>query len=466
MELNVLNEKSIVDFQKMTEDLLEKTGFCVNDKKLLKLASKAGAIVDESAEVIRLPRELLKELLSLIPPSYEITTADGKVYTVGGKEQLCSAIVTDPWIIDYNTRTPRKPCLDDIRKHTAIAQKLDEVAAISLMEYPVTDFNDKTSFARALETHLLNHTKHYFVFAGSIQSYERWIELGTILSQGKELSKNRLMTVAVGIVSPLRLTEMNVKLLFEATSNNFAVIPTICPMAGTTSPYSKDGTLLLGNAENIFLAAMTQIINPGNPFLYAFGPSRSNMRTGHDMYYTMDKVLWKAAATQLAKSYGIPAAAECGGTMTWRYDQQNGAEGMLFMLAAQNSGSDFLCGIGSCFNAMGMSAEMMIIHSAWLDASKFLSSGISTNNLSKSVKSIFDVGHGGNYIIDDLTLENLRTKEFFDQEIYDSTGGYEDSRSIIDNAHTKAEELTSGFESPLPDKVRDELRKYFENIYR
>ena len=66
------------------------------------------------------------------------------------------------------------------------------------------------------------------------------------------------------------------------------------------------------------------------------------MRHMHDMYYTLDKVLWKLAAVQLGKSYNMPVGAECGGSMTYRYDQQNGAEGALFMLGAANSGADLI----------------------------------------------------------------------------------------------------------------------------
>ena len=262
----------------------------------------------------------------------------------------------------------------------------------------------------------MNHTKHYFYYPTSLEGFNQWLEIASILAQGKDLAKSKLITVAVAIVSPLTIGNMNSEILLGATANNFVVIPTICPMAGTTSPYSKDATLLQGNAENIFLAALTQIINPGNPFLYAYGPSVSDMRTGHDLYYTMDKVLWKVAAAELAESYNMPCAVECGGTLTYRYDVQNGAEGMLFMLTAQNSKANYLCGIGSCHNANGMSAEMMIIQTAWLDASKFLTRGIDTSTLEEGIESLRQVGPGGNFLADDLTIKNLRGREFFNNE--------------------------------------------------
>jgi hypothetical protein len=83
--------------------------------------------------------------------------------------------------------------------------------------------------------------------------------------------------------------------------------------------------------------------------------------------YTVRNILgetWEIGTVQLGRAENMPTWAECGGAMTHRYDPQCGAEGMLFMLAAHASGADIISGFGSCHNAMGMSAEMMVIHPA------------------------------------------------------------------------------------------------------
>ena len=238
------------------------------------------------------------------------------------------------------------------------------------------------------------------------------------------------------------------------------MVPTVCPMAGTTAPYSKAGTLLLGNAELTFLAALTQMISPGNPYLYFFGPSRMDIRSGGDMYYTLDKVLWKIASVQLGKAYGIPAAAECGGTMTVRSDLQSGAEGMLFMLAAFQSGADLLSGIGSCGNAMAMSAEMMLVQMAWLKAARFLTAGIDTDT-HLGVENILRTDPGGHYMTDDMTMDLLRSDEFFNSELFDYGDLHEGQPSMLERAHQKAGEMMAGFECPHPGEVQEELRRFF-----
>jgi ABC-type multidrug transport system ATPase subunit len=351
MRIQVLNENQIHRIRELTEEAIEKIGFKVEDTELLKIASKAGAIVDLDNRIIKIPSDLLRELLSKVPKSYTARTIDNSEYIIGDGNQYISAIVTDPWIIDYKTKETRRPSLEDVLKNTILIQKNQQVATVGRMDFPVTEYDDATSSLRALEIHLLNHAKHYNVYTGCLRDFMQWMEIGEILVQGGDLAKSNLMTVAVAIVSPLTLQDFNCRVLLEAAARNFVIVPTICPMAGTTSPYSKDSTLLQGNIENIFLAALVQMVNPGNPFLYAFGPSVSNMRTGHDLYYTLDKVLWKIASIELGKSYSIPTAAECGGTLSHRYDMQSGAESMLFMLSAVNSGADMLAGVGSCCNA-------------------------------------------------------------------------------------------------------------------
>ena len=78
--------------------------------------------------------------------------------------------------------------------------------------------------------------------------------------------------------------------------------------------------------------------------------------------------------------------------MGYRPDLQTGAEGMLFMLGASASGADVLAGLGSCHNANGMSAEMMLVQKAWLDAARFLNRGMRLDAGRLGVENIAKAG--------------------------------------------------------------------------
>jgi trimethylamine--corrinoid protein Co-methyltransferase len=466
--ISTLTDSQIEEIRDKTADILETVGLRVEHADLLRRCQEAGAGVDPASGIVRFPRPLLAELLAGVPVEYTVTGADGAEYTIGREHQHCHAIVTDPWIVDYETQAPRRPRLDDLRLHTALAQELEQVAFVSLMDFPVTDVEGPTSSLRAFEEHVLGHAKHTWVFATDLARYRHFLEVGKIVAaaQGKELDGSRLMSVAVGVLSPMVVTGLNVEFLLQACAHDFPVIPTVCPMAGMSSPYSLAGTLLLGNVELIGLAALTQIVRRGHPYLYAFGPSAADMRSGHDLYYTLDKVLWKIAGAQLGKSYNMPIAVEAGGSMTFRYDQQNGAEGILFMLAALGAGANTINGIGSTYNAIGMSAEMMVIHTAWLEAARFLQRGIRFDERRLGLESIRRTGPGGSYLTDDLTLYCLRQREFWANPLFDHAGGAEVGEPLLARAHEQVKRLTAGVESPLPEEAQEAIRRYCAEQYR
>ena len=457
-----LSDDQIDQVQTASEDILERTGCRVPHERTLQLCRKAGAKVDESSGQVRFPRDLLRELTSQAPRSFEVKGLDGIGHEVGSGEQWGLAITNDPWVIDYQTQQPRRPRTEDVLRNTIIAQRLDRIIATSCMDFPVSDVPGPHANLGALEVHLLNHAKHYLVYAASLESLKRWLKIGRILTRGDELRGSRLFTVAVASLTPLVVTETNIEFLKLACDHDFPIVPTVCPTAGMTSPYTLAGTLAMGHAEVLFLLALTQLHRPGHPFLYAFGPAVGNMQNGASLYYTLDKVLWKLASVQLAKSCGIPVVAECGGTMVHRFDQQSGAEGMLFMLAAANSGADLLAGFGSTHNAVGHSTELMLIQDAYAEAAAHLRQGINTDPAHLAVDASVRVGPGGVHLTDEVTLRNLRQGQFFTNDIFDGSGDSTASPSMLQRAHEKVCALTADFRSPVPDDIQDGLRRFFQ----
>lgn len=460
-----LSEQDLNALQLAAERVLEECGFSLCDSHLLKLFSNAGAKVDAASGRVRVPAVLLRELLSRAPRRYGIRGIDGTQFTVGGNTPGVFAITHDPWIVDYATLEPRRPGLADVARHTALAQLTDGVVCASCMDFPVVECDDASSPFRALEVHLLNHTKHYAVLAASPERFALWTQLLDVLEDAAVPSVGCLATSGIPVVSPLTLTAPNCTLLVESIARGCAIMPTICPMAGTTSPYTLAGTLLLGHCENLYLAALTQLVRPGHPFLYTLGPSVSDLRSGHDRYYTLDKALWKVAAVQLAHASGLPAGAEMGGSMRPRYDMQTGAEGMMFMAAAVASGADLLCGLGSFFNGIGMSAEMMVVQEEWLDAARFLARGIRVDADRLAVESLLEGGPGANFLTDITTLRHARDDEFHQSEMWDCAAGPEHSRSLLERAHDRVKLLTKEYASPVPGAAQEALRRYFADLY-
>jgi trimethylamine--corrinoid protein Co-methyltransferase len=238
-------------------------------------------------------------------------------------------------------------------------------------------------------------------------------------------------------------------------------------MAGTTSPYSIAGTIITANAETLLGAVLTQLYKPGHPVFHSGGPSSTNLKTGEDLYYRAEKMLFKTAGNQMGKFYGLPCCGEAGGTLSCRADVQNGAESSLYLLSSMTSGQNMISGLGSMDNANGMSSEQIIMQSGLAAMAEYVSAGIDTSEDLFGEESIQSLGPGGNFMAEELTLRFLRNDtQFFHNPYFDLSGGYrEGAKGMYEIAHEKVEDLASSYKPTVPEKVQEAVRNFFREKY-
>jgi len=225
-----------------------------------------------------------------------------------------------------------------------------------------------------------------------------------------------------------------------------------------------DWTLTVAAAVCLLPVLIAQALKPGHPVFYMIGPSTTDLRTGHDLYYKAEKMLYKTMAAQMGKYYALPISGETAGTMTWRYDPQNGAEGMLYLLAAVAGGQNLFGGLGSCHNAIGMSAEQIVLQCGMADQAEYVARGVSLTEHELGVESIRAIGPGGNFLTDELTMEYLRGNQFFETPWFDHTGGNRPSPGALELAHETVEQLVRSHTPAVPEAIQCELSSYFRNL--
>ena len=463
MNLTVLDTSEIERLHQATLEVFQEPGVRIAHPGLLERLRRAGARVDAEIERVRFPRQMVSELLRQAPSTVRLARADGRRLLSGGSNRIYTSLVLDPWIIDYE-KGPRRPTLEDVRRHTILGDALPRVDGLMRMQYPVSDIAGKQSYLRSMEVFLSNTTKHILVYADSAENAREWLGAGEILCGGAGLKNVPLMTMAVAVSSPLTLHHLNGELLLMALEYNLPVIPTVCPMAGSTSPYTVAGTMLLANVETLLPVLIAQALQPGHPVFYMIGPSTTDLRLGHDLYYKAEKMLYKIMAVQMGRYYGLPVAGETAGTMTWRYDPQNGAEGMLYLLASVAGGQHLFGGLGSCYNALGMSAEQMVLQTAMIEQAEYVAGGVNLEESELGLASIRAAGPGGHFLTDELTLQHLRGGQFFQTPLFDYTGGSRPSAGAVAMAHEQVEQLVRSHSPAVSETIRRELSVYFQKL--
>jgi len=468
MVLRVLSDSEVERLHAETLRVLAEVGFKVAHAETLGKFRRAGALVNEAGSTVRVPPELVKELLALAPSRVAQTGLNRKVLDVGGDNRYYTSLVIDPFVVDYAAGV-RRPVLEDVRRHTIIGESLDRVNAMTRMQYPVCDIPEPDSCYKTMEVFLLHTTKHTAAYPTSEANCRDWMDVTAVIAQagGLDVNGTPLMSVGMAVTSPLQVHGPNIEIMRMAMERCYPILPTVCPMAGTTSPYSLAGTMLTANAEALIPVLIAQVYKPGHPAIYGIGPSVTDMQTGHDLYYKAEKMLFKIAATQMGAFYGLPVSGEAGGTLTWRADVQNGAESFAYLLASHAGRQNIVGGLGSLHNANGMSAEQIIMQCGLVDMAEYLARGMDVTDRKLALDSIRKAGPGGHYLEDELTLALLRSKEFFQTADLDLSGGYDPSAlGAYEMAHRKAEELAAQYETAVPAKVQAAIRSFFREKYR
>ncbi|NWG13398.1 MAG: trimethylamine methyltransferase family protein [Acidobacteria bacterium] len=163
----------------------------------------------------------------------------------------------------------------------------------------------------------------------------------------------------------------------------------------------------------------------------------------------------------------MPISGEAGGAMTWRPDVQNGAEGMAYLLASHLGGQNLIGGIGSMDNANGMSGEQIIMQCGLIDMAEYIARGAEISEHAPACESIRNVGPGGSFMTEELTIERMRSDEFFDSRHFDLSGAYEPyAPGICEKAHREADPLVAAFRSRVPERVVEAVKSYFRGKYR
>lgn len=459
----VLNPREMEVIHDQSLKILEEAGIRVLDADCRRLLSKAGATIETASDKVSIPRQLVKECLETAPSQFRLHGRNGTALRIGTDSRIFGSLVIDPWIIDFETQKPRRPILEDVVRHTRLGDALDHVDFLYRMDMPPDDIPGEAGYVRTLAAFATNTTKPMLAAPASPKSLYLWLEMADILAESRPLSERPFLMLSAPVTTPLTFHSVNAEILKQALRRGLPITGQTEPIAGTTAPLSFAGGIVMGNCENLFLVVMAQLFKAGTPIAYSVGNALTDFRTGHAIFYPAEKMLWKIASAQMAGFYQLPIAGEVTGSMVGRYDTQNGIEQSLHVLPPVLCGGGMFNGLGSCYNACGMSAEMIVIHSELVRLVERLGAGVEISDKTLDIASIIRNGPGGHFLEDTLTIENLRSEEFFTTGCFDRLGertgnSFEDS--LLFRAHQQVEELLISHTPAVSDRVIEDIHRW------
>ena len=274
----------------------------------------------------------------------------------------------------------------------------------------------------------------------------------------------RLWTV-INTTSPLQLSADAGRSLLRLARLGQPVCLTVCAMAGTTAPLTLAGLVTVQHAELLLGLVLTQLAQPGCPFLYGGTSSVSSMRSGALLMGVPE--YWAVVEATVALGHRLGLPVRTGGALTDAHvtDAQAGAESALGLEAALRAGADFVLhagGILSSFNCF--STAKLVLDDELLGALRRARRPIMVDADTLALDVVAAAGPGGSLLGQAHTRRHARDVApdgLMNRDPYETWVAH-GSRDLATRADARVAELLAAYTPPddLDEVTARQLREY------
>ena len=436
-------------------ECLRETGVHIPSLSVLRTLGAAGATVDESKMVARIPEEMVTDALKAAPRSFKMCARDPRndlTVPVNGPPYAATTGL-GVYIRDMDTGERRPSTRKDIADFIRLADALRGVDFV-WTTLTATEVNPASHSLHELWTAMQNTTKHVNgVSLLSAEDAKAQVELASLVAGGRDaLRKRPLFSVICCSIAPLSYETGIVEGMVELSKAGIPVMSMSMSLSGGSAPVTLAGTICNANTENLASLVITQFSAPGAPQIYCSSSAPINMRTGSINYMTVEQSLIAAGLGQMARRYSLPSMVGDWGVNDTTEPGVPHTLTEIFGLALSTMGnSDLVSGIGGLDAVKGASFDQAVIESKLWESYRTFMRGYTISREMIALDVVKQVGHGGTFITHPHTAKHFRSELVFKDP---SLAGWEVNRStsMVPEAKAIARRLLAEHMPPKMDE--------------
>ncbi len=462
-----LNQDQVQKIHNASLRILEKTGVQVDNPQALELFQSNGAQID--GKRVRLTASIIEDAIDRAPTEFLLAGRDPRHdLELGGKRVYVGTGGSALQVVDLITGSVRNATLEDVGLMARIVDALNFIHFYLIPIYP-TDLPMEAVEVNKYYRALSNTTKHVQAGAYTLEGVREVVEMGEHVSGSAEALRERplISFITSWVISPLQFESSVTSLLLEVCRQRVPVVLSAAPIAGLTAPVTLAGMLAQSNAEQLAGLTLTQLANPGTPVLMGPIPATADMHSGKFLAGSVEFGLANAAISQLTQYYKIPNYNSAGLTESKLPDIQAGIEKTQSTILTALAGSNFIHHAAGMLEDMSTVAyEQFVIDNETLGMTMRALEGIEVNDETLAIDVIDSVGPGGHFLLEDHTVDHLRSEYYFPSIVMDrqsrdqwAEDGSHDARARA--RYVAQQILTSHQAEPLPDEVDSWIRQRF-----
>ena len=466
--LKVITDEEVTRIHEASLRILERVGVHFPNHAMLDRLEAVGCKIDRDRQVAKMPADVIMTALKELPKDFSVTPPDDGPPLHIGDGDLKLSMDTAPDVVELMKGRKRRGNLSDSLQGIWVSNALENVRLASGYCLP-SELPQLAADVVLYQTLWTYSRKAVATWIYSARSADYILEMARVVA-GSELAlrQRNLLTYFVEPISPLRYAPHSLEIVLKLTE--YACPIYLGPMVttGGSGPVTLAGTLAMHNAEILQGLVMIYACNPAQPVIYSCHCHAMDMTRGIAAYGAPEQGLLAAAATQLARRYGLAVSGNVMLHDSNTADYMAGFEAAATATYALAAGWEMLGfmgfgTIGCIGSGVGHSLEQAIIQDEALSYLQRMIRSFDVNDETLALDVIERVGIGGNFFAEEHTVRHLRGELWANKGLF-APMGYQQwvdagAKTITQRAHDRLEEILKANKDagPVlpPDKVQE-----------
>ncbi len=447
--------------------ILETIGVRCAVKGARGIFAKAGAIIDESDNRVRVGRDIIEQALKTVPSGFTLTPRNRDRAVKLGHDHFTTAAVLGPPNCTDLLRGRRTGSLADLSELLKLTQYFN---VVQMNGWPVEplDIEVRNRHLDAAFAMLTLTDKVPYVFCQSRQRIEDVLSLCAI-ARGETLEQFAQRPGVFSIINTNTPLQYDVPMtigVMEMARHGQPTLITPFVMAGASTPATTASAMALTSAEILFGTALAQLARPGAPVVYGCASKNVDMKTGAPAYGMAEMMRCFIIGGQLARRYGMPLRTSNFSASNIP-DFASGYESANAVQSSIAAGTNLLMHVaGWVEGGLCTSYEKFVLDCEIAQSIAYLLQPVAINDNTLALDEIREVGPGGHFFGAPRTLETVETA--FYRPLVSSTQNYgawmeAGARDAAQRATAIWQEALASYAEPVLDPaIREALSSFVE----
>ncbi len=407
---------SDADVQKINHavmTLLERGGMKVFTRTGRDYLKRAGANVDDSTGIVKIPRRMTEDAIASAPhsitlcgrdPKHDIVLEGANVYLGPGGTAIN--------VLDIETGARRPSTSADVRDMARLVDACDWVHFFLINVFPNDIGEMEHVDLNRFYDSISNTSKHVMGGMYGTQGLREVVDMCEMIAGGAEALRARpFVSFITLIISPFKIDDRYGEYTCYLAEKGLPVAVPTEPLAGLTSPVTLAANVVMHTAETLAGVVLTQAVRKGAPAICGTVGSVADMRTLHHLSGAIERGMIHAGCAQMAQVYRIPCYSTAGMSDAKVVDCQAGYESGMSNLLVAMSGANFIHDACALMEFdLTASYEKLVIDNEILARTHRVLRGIEVNDDTIALDLMLEVGPGNDYLGQEHTVKYMRSE--------------------------------------------------------